>query len=191
VGPSAGTSLLNKAISSLRPSLVHPPSQSLSDFHHPSGSSRQAGGAFHGRQAEYALRRLAYYRCGRCRQPYYGGLRSCEEAQAPAPARLEWPGPDPPAAPAADGAAAGEGPDRAEMVRCLLAHFSSRQYQFAAPAYQCAPVMEHMGAHMRPCIHCVPPARLHTYPRATATPDRHNHERDDLEQARTPSQAPP
>jgi len=42
----------------------------------------QPGGRFHGDKAGYAMDRLAYYLCYKCKEPYFGGERACA-AEAP------------------------------------------------------------------------------------------------------------
>jgi hypothetical protein len=39
------------------------------------------GGSYHGRPADFAMRKFAYYMCSKCSQPYFGGLRSCDLEQ--------------------------------------------------------------------------------------------------------------
>jgi len=40
----------------------------------------QPGGAFEGRPGEFALGKFNYYKCGRCKEPYFGGDRACGPA---------------------------------------------------------------------------------------------------------------
>lgn len=49
---------------------------------------KKVGGKYFGKPKEYALDRFAYYTCFKCKQPYFGGRRQCEEAAQEAEARL-------------------------------------------------------------------------------------------------------
>jgi len=39
----------------------------------------QPGGTYHGKLLDFAMKKFAYYMCFKCSQPYFGGLRSCEQ----------------------------------------------------------------------------------------------------------------
>jgi len=43
----------------------------------------QPNGSYHKRQEEFAMDKLAFYQCHKCRQPYFGGQRRCQEAADP------------------------------------------------------------------------------------------------------------
>jgi hypothetical protein len=38
-------------------------------------------GKYYGRRGDYAVDRFAFYECGKCAKPYFGGRRACEEIQ--------------------------------------------------------------------------------------------------------------
>lgn len=40
----------------------------------------QPGGKFDGRPADYALQKYMYFQCHRCKKPYFGGERNCQNA---------------------------------------------------------------------------------------------------------------
>jgi E3 ubiquitin-protein ligase MYCBP2 len=42
----------------------------------------EPGGAFHGDALRYAEQQLSFYECAECKEPYYGGRKECEAADA-------------------------------------------------------------------------------------------------------------
>lgn len=36
------------------------------------------GGEFHGRNEDFAIHKMAFYKCDRCNRPFYGGLKVCD-----------------------------------------------------------------------------------------------------------------
>ena len=38
----------------------------------------QEGGEYHGKEEDYALLRFAFYKCAKCRKPYFGGRKACD-----------------------------------------------------------------------------------------------------------------
>ena len=47
----------------------------------------QEGGEYHNRKEDYALLKLAFYQCARCKNPYYGGRKACDAGDANAAPR--------------------------------------------------------------------------------------------------------
>uniref|UniRef100_A0A6U6BMR8 RING-type domain-containing protein n=1 Tax=Guillardia theta TaxID=55529 RepID=A0A6U6BMR8_GUITH len=47
---------------------------------HKDAPELRAGGRYHKQPGEYAMHKFAYYLCYKCKQPYFGGHRSCEVA---------------------------------------------------------------------------------------------------------------
>merc|ERR1719148_266575 len=40
----------------------------------------EKGGIYHNNLAKFAMDRLAFYPCSKCKKPYFGGMKACEEA---------------------------------------------------------------------------------------------------------------
>lgn len=55
-----------------------------------------AGSKYHNNPTQFALDRFAYYPCHKCQNPFFGGMRQCEEAaqqneQKVGPGSCSWP----------------------------------------------------------------------------------------------------
>ena len=42
---------------------------------------KQSGGDYYGNLAGFAMFKLAYYQCFKCKKPYFGGMKDCIQAQ--------------------------------------------------------------------------------------------------------------
>ena len=42
---------------------------------------KQPGDHFYGKLKEYAMFKLSYYMCFKCKQPYFGGMKDCGDDQ--------------------------------------------------------------------------------------------------------------